>query len=367
MADPTQVITQQNAVSSYAAPYVEKMLGQAQALTDVNQNPYQAYPGQRTAGFTGLQNQAFQGASDLQTPGGFGTGAALTQAGGLGALQTAGQAGMYGRQGQMAGLQGMMAGMGYGQQATNPYAVQSYMNPYLQASLAPQLELMNRQYGQQAAQNAGQATQAGAFGGSRFGLQQAQNQLNQNLATQNLIGGAYNQAYNTAQQNMQAAAQLGMQGAGYGIQGAQAGLQGIGAQQAGYGAAANAGTAAANIANQQLAAQQNILNQQQSLGAVQQQQQQNILNQQYQDFLNQKQYPYQQLSFMQNILSGLPLTSTTQNVYSNPNLMSQVAGLGTAAAGAYGLYNKAAGSKKGGMIKEKKAAGLADLALSKMA
>jgi hypothetical protein len=90
------------------------------------------------------------------------------------------------------------------------------------------------------------------------------------------------------------------------------------------------------------------------------------LNQQYQDFLTQKQNPYNQLSFMQSMLSGLPIQSSTQNVYSNPSMLSQVAGLGLtgAAVANSGLLGKA----KGGVIKEpKRPAGLAELALSKMA
>ena len=99
------------------------------------------------------------------------------------------------------------------------------------------------------------------------------------------------------------------------------------------------------------------------MGGVQQQQQQNVLNQQYQDFLNQKQYPYQQVGFMSDMLRGLPLSQSTTSMYSNPSMLSQVAGLGTAAAGAYGLAKKA----KGGKIKEQqRPAGLAELALSKM-
>ena len=50
MADATSVTTQQNAISAYAQPYVENLLGKAQALTN---EPYQTYPGQRTADFTG--------------------------------------------------------------------------------------------------------------------------------------------------------------------------------------------------------------------------------------------------------------------------------------------------------------------------
>ena len=83
-------------------------------------------------------------------------------------MRTAGQAGM--------------AGQNYAMNATNPYAVSSYMNPYLMNSLAPQMQLLGQQQAQQGQQLAGQATQAGAFGGSRYGLQEAERQCN--LATQ---------------------------------------------------------------------------------------------------------------------------------------------------------------------------------------
>ena len=68
------------------------------------------------------------------------------------------------------------------------------------------------------------------------------------------------------------------------------------------------------------------------------------------------------------MLRGLPLSQTTGTIYqAPPSLTSQVAGLGLAGAGAYGLYNQAT-RKKGGAIKEKKApAGLAELAVYKMA
>jgi hypothetical protein len=41
------------------------------------------------------------------------------------------------------------------------------------------------------------------------------------------------------------------------------------------------------------------------------------LSQQYQDFLTQKQHPYQQIAFLQEMLKGVP-TSTTQSIYQAP-------------------------------------------------
>ena len=44
-------------IPEYARPYVEKSLGQAAALTDISQNPYQPYSAQRTAAFTPMQER----------------------------------------------------------------------------------------------------------------------------------------------------------------------------------------------------------------------------------------------------------------------------------------------------------------------
>jgi len=54
----------------------------------------------------------------------------------------------------------------------------------------------------------------------------------------------------------------------------------------------------------------------------------------YQDFINQRDYPKNQISYMSNILRGVPVTPTTvQTQYSNPNPLSQYAGLGIAGLG----------------------------------
>ena len=103
------------------------------------------------------------------------------------------------------------------------------------------------------------------------------------------------------------------------------------------------------------------------LGGQQQQQQQAILNQQIQDYAMAQQYPMMQLGNMSNLLRGLPMQSTTvQNYQAQPNALTQLGGLGLTAAGIAGMTG--IGKAKGGQIKEKKRpAGLAELALSKMA
>jgi hypothetical protein len=323
----TQTETQAG-VSDYAMPYVENMLGATQAQlfnTDASGNltglkgytPYSYNAADYFAGFTPLQQQAQQGVANLSLPSSFGQAMGLTG-------QTYGNLMGLGRQ---AG----MAGQNYAMQATNPYAISSYMNPYLQASLAPQMQLLQQQQAQQGQQLASQASQAGAFGGSRYGIQQGlQNQANQ-LAMSNLVGQGYNNAYNQALQNMQFGSNLGLQG-----QQAAAGM---------YGQGLNAANQLANIGNTALGAQQGILNTQQQTGATQQGLQQQILNQAVQNYNTAQQYPYQQLGFMQNMLQGLPIsTQSVQNYQQAPSMAQNLAALGM---GAYGLNSLLGGGSSG--------------------
>ena len=122
-----------------------------------------------------------------------------------------------------ARLAGAAAGAGtdYARMATSPGAMSAYMNPYLEASLAPQLNAIQRQGDIQSQLAASQATGSGAFGGTRSALAQNLAQQNALMAKQQALGQGYNQAYQNAQQAMQ-------YGAGLGLQGQQAGLAGLG-------------------------------------------------------------------------------------------------------------------------------------------
>ena len=430
-AAPTQTNVTQTNIPEYARPYTESMLGATQQQLfntqqtgvggyDVNGNkvsnggyddtgnaqagttnitgikpyqPYSANPADYVAGFSPLQNQGFSDLANMTVAQQIGMGTDLANKSSGLALASAptaynygaqgaqaGQTGQgigtqgglsYGAQGAGIGQLGMGAGMAYGQNATNPNAVAAYMNPYIQNTLAPSLQLLNQQYGMQGAQEQGAATSAGAFGGSREALMQGLNQQNRNLAANQLVGNAYNNAYNVANQNMQAASQLGMQGAGVGLQGIGAGLQGVntalsgtaqgmqGAQTglAGVQGAQNAyglglqgantlGTLGMDQYNQQMGIAQARL----GAGAQQQQNQQQIINQDVQNYATAQQYPQQQLAFMNSMLRGLPLqTSTTQQYQAAPSFTSQATGLGVAGLGAYQLMKA-----EGGQIKEKK-------------
>ena len=321
-APSNQVITN-TSIPAYAQPYVENMLGQTAALTDINQNPYQTYGGQRLASFTPLQNSAFDRVANQQVAGQLQTGSNLARAGGEGLLGVSGQA--------------ANAGVNYANMATNPYATQQYMSPYIQNALQPQLQEMQRQYGITGQQEKSQATGMNAFGGNREALMQSENERNKNMAMNQAIGSGYQNAFQAAQQAQQYGANLGLQGQ-------QAAISGLG--QA-VGAAGTLG----QLGQTQYGQETGITQAQMAAGTQQQQQQQQALDIAYQDFLKQQNYPYQQQAFMSDMLRGLPMSQSAQTQYTAPpSLASQAGGLGMTGLGIYGMSG---GFKaKGGMVGE---------------
>jgi hypothetical protein len=90
MADPTLQQIQQTTttIPDYAKPYVEELLGSAQGLTDINQNPYMQYMGDRVAQFTPLQQQSYENAGLMQSAPQLQDASAMAGLAGLGALNT---------------------------------------------------------------------------------------------------------------------------------------------------------------------------------------------------------------------------------------------------------------------------------------
>jgi hypothetical protein len=313
-ATPTSTTVQNTNIPEYLRPYAETMLGATQQqLFNTQQNddgttqitgvkPYQPYsqnPQDYVASFSPLQNQAMDTAANMQVPGQYN--AATGMAG-------------------MAGMQGLNAGNQYNQMATNPYATQAFMNPYIQNSLQPQLAEIQRQYDITGTGEMSNATKAGAFGGSREALMAAENQRNAGLAKNQAIGQGYNNAFQAAQQAQQYGANLGLQGS-----------------QAANTAAGNL----ANIGTQQLGAQQGVAQTQMQAGTAEQQQQQNVINQGIQNYATAQQYPQQQLSFMNAMLRGLPTQATTTQQYqAAPSTLNQITGLGIAGLGAYKAFGQ---------------------------
>lgn len=306
-APPSQQTVTQTSIPEYAQPYVERMLGKAEA---VSKTPYQAYQGERIAGFTPMQQQAFQGVANLAPAQQLGT---ATQLGGL------------------AGLGSLTAGQRFAQTATDPGSMAAYMSPFVQNALNPQLRELRRQSEITGQQNIAQAARAGAFGGSRFGLVEAERQRNLAQQQSDIMNRGMQTAFEQARQAQQFGATLGLQGLG----------------QAGQ-AAATLG----QLGQTQFGQQKDILQGQLSAGEQQRALEQQRLSQQYEDFAAQRRYPYEQLGFMSDMLRGLPLSQSAQTMYqAPPSLTAQLGGLGMAAVGAKqaGLFGAEGGVVPGGL------------------
>ena len=218
-------------------------------------------------------------------------------------------------------------------QASQPVGsiAQQYMNPYLQAALNPQLEEARRQSQITAQQNAAKMTGAGAFGGSRQAILDAENQRNLGTNMSKITGEGYNTAYDKAMQQFNADQQRKMQegqfGATYGLDALRTGIQGaqtqgqLGTQQsqadiANINAKLAGGNIERGITSEGIAADK-------------------------EEFEKQRQYPYQQAQFQRDMISGLPtgaVTNTAGEMSSVGSLLSALGG-GTAAASALGYKN----------------------------
>lgn len=242
---------------------------------------------------------------------------------GIGQLLASGQLGV---QGSQLGLQGVTAGMqGVGQELA---AGQLGLAGTAQGIQGAQAGIQGAQAGMQGAQTAIQGAQAGLQGvgqqiaGGQLGLQ----------GTQAGIAG---------QQAGIQGAQAGMQGVGQAVGAGQYGLQGAQTAISGAGQLGQLGQT-------QYAQEMGITDALQKYGALQQQQQQQQLDFAYQQYLAQQQYPYQQLSYMSDLLRGVPSAQSAQYTYmQQPAVAPQLLGAGLSA---YGAFARA----KGGRIPEPK-------------
>jgi hypothetical protein len=295
-SQPTSTST--TTIPEYAKPYVEKLLGKAEATTEA---PYQSYGGQRLAGQSPQQQAITQNILSQTTPGQFAAGTGITAAGGLNALG---------------------AGSQYAAMATDPAAQQAFMSPYMQnvVNLQKQEAIRDAQKGQ-LAQNLGAARQ-GTYGGARQLLAGTERERNLGEQLAKIQAAGSQSAYDQAVKAQQFATQSNIQGAQAATQaGATLGQLGIGQQQT-FGDLAKLQSAAA---------------------AQDQAERQRALDLQYQDFVSQQQYPYKQLGFMSDILRGSSNLAGTggKTVYEqSPSLLSQITGPGLLGLGLYREMNR---------------------------
>jgi len=251
-------------LSDWAAPYITDYLGKAQALSN---QPYQTYGGPLTAGPSDIQNKVFQGIGNLTFPGN------------LGQSFSSSGAPTIGPDGKPTGGGGV---------------AQSYMNPYLQSVLDPQMAELRRQNDITNMMGNAKLTQQGAFGGGRQAIMNAENDRNLMQEMNKTVGQGYASAYDKAMGQFNTE-----QGQGRDLAKLMTDIGGIQRGITSEGVAADLG-----------------------------------------EFNAQREYPYKQLQFQRDMISGLPTGSVTNT----PTQMSGIAQLISSVGGIDKLL-KATGQK----------------------
>ena len=289
LGTPASGGTNTQGLADWAAPYITNYLGQAQALGNKD---YQTYGGPLTAGASGLQQNVFQGLAGLSVPQNLGQSFSSTgayqapnmnpAAYGTPPIGTGGtpSAGMPTTPAAPTGPTGMAA---------------QYMNPYLQSVLDPQMAELRRQNDITNMNTNAKLTGQGAFGGGRQAIMNAENNRNLMQEMNKTVGAGYANAYDKAMNQFNTE-----QGQSKDLVNL---LAAAGAQQRGI----ESEGVAADLA----------------------------------EFNQQRQFPYQQVQFQRDMMSGLPTSSVTNT----PGQLSGVGALlsalggGTAAATAFGYKN----------------------------
>jgi len=326
--NPTQVTEYQTGFAPVIAPYAERLLGRAEAMFE---DPYMQYQGERFAQFTPLQQQAFAGAQAMEAAPQLRDASALAGTAGLQALAynqyqpgqfanfyrapgayqptaftapgvssrdlTAYQMGPAERvsatgvstpqmqaaqTGYAPGLQTYQMGPAERvrtQSFARPGAAQSFMSPYMQNVVDIQQREAQRQADIAGTARGQKYARAGAFGGARQAIENAEAARNLAMQKGDIQAMGLQQAYQQAQQqfNAEQAARLqaqqanqaaGLQVGGQNLQ-AALGVQQLGTQTGLQTALANLSSQQqANVQNQAAALQTQGLNAQQALQAA---------------------------------------------------------------------------------------------------
>ena len=272
-------------------------------------------PQYQLAGFTQAEQDAF-----LKAQQGIGGYAPWLNLAGQGIAQ--GQASTLAAQNLLGGVTG----------APTQAQLDPYLNPFQQQVIDQTMQELDRRGATAQQDLAGQAQQAGAFGGSRFGVQGAE------------LGRGLQDA------RAQALTQLNQQNYGQAMQGYQnqmerqrlagLGIGALGAQQAGFG-----GQYAGLGAQEQAMAGQDI----QSLlgiGGMQRQQEQQLLDMQRQNALQAMYEPYQRLGFYGDILAQAPSSQQVIPTATAPNVSPWQQAIGTGVGALAGI----GGARRMGVI-----------------
>ena len=319
-------------IPKWMSDYTQGLIARANAAAA---EPYIPYGGPRIAGFSPEEQAAF----------------GLTEAN-IGAYQPyleAGAAGYGGGLSRAANI-GRAASpfvQAGSQMWTDPGVAESYMNPYISGVLDRQEQLATRTLEEQflpsLQRTFGGAGQYGSRGGTGsmedIGVQGIQG-IQEGLEAQRLeaLSGAYGQGADIFGAGQQRQAEMAR------IVGA---LEEAGAQQmfAGAEGLGRMGEASQRMGLTDAASMAEI-------GAQTRGMDQASLDLAYQDFLEQRNLPFERVGFMSDIIRGLPYSTATQRTDVGPAQVYQPSGL-SQLAGAYGVYRGLQGGQaEGGYIDE---------------
>jgi hypothetical protein len=374
-----QNTTTQVSLSPEQIPYFEQLMAES---NKEYLRPYSAYTGDTIAGFSPDQTTAMQGIYALQTPSEMaaasaGLANAATAAQGLQSYTPTTFGTSYAPTGVTSGYTATAATPGYQAGTFDTATAQAMMDPYMRNVLDVQKAEAMKEFQRGKAGRAAQAVQAGAFGGGRFGAEEAvaESEMLDRMANIEATGmqTAYQQAREqfgaeqamqqqagqmglTAQQQTEAAKQQQEQFAQSAAQmtegqeqfAANMAQQVATSQEAANQFAATYGQQGVQLSMQVAQAQEQLgntqqaveiarLNLQKATGAEEQALAQRELDRAEQDFINARDYNRNQLAFYNAMLRGIPVQSTSQTVQtaSTAGLGTQLAGAGIAGLGSF--------------------------------
>ena len=311
--------TSTQGLAPWAANYITDYLGKAQALANT---PYQTYQGPLTAGASDLQTKAFEGIGNLTVP----NNGMYTPVGGTFASTGDGSPVVMGSDMNYLGGSKDFDEVTGQRRDQGTSVAQQYMNPFLQSVLDPQLAALRRQ--SQIDQNMLGAKYAGsgAFGGGRqaIGQAQANAELMRNL--NQTTGKGFYDAFDKAQQQFNTEQARKIQEAQFG---ADFGLKGLAAKQDLLKQMAGLGETQRGITAEGIAADKG-------------------------EFEKQREYPYKQIQFQRDALSGLPTSSVT-------NTPAQLSGIAELLANLGGIDKLLGAFGQGSLADLFKSSGIGDL------
>jgi len=331
MPNPVATGAVESTVSNWAAPVVG---GIVNAAVDVAGNPYQVYGGQTVAGPSNLQNQAFSGIQNLTLPNTSQTNAANNL---QNTYQSATTQPAYTGTTFTSNTSGINDQFGSGN-------LTNYMNPYLQNILNPQLEEARRQAQITQNQNNAQMTQAGAFGGGRQAILNAETQRNLGTNLANITGKGYDTAYTQALGQYNADQDRLLKALGAKEQSGQFGAQ----QGLNYlKEAADLAQSQGQFGNQQADKDLAVNLRQADLGSIQRDIEQQGLTSDYNMFKEQRDYPKTQIDWLNSVMKNYPME--TKNTYGEPtSAANSILGGALSGVGILGLASDAVKKLGGG-------------------